>query len=753
MTTHNTYTDTKKQLLQINELLSSLVSSVQNKPVFAETRFNDWQKTCATISRQISDEVVRIAIVGPIKSGKSTLINSLFDGDYLKRGAGVVTSIVTRIRSGDELQAILYFKSRDEVNREIASALDLFSSWEPESGQGPFDIFREQDRNSLKSALEEMSGDMHITDGTRNSKSILLSLYLKGFDRIREIISSDSLTTEFSSNNFAQHKDFSGNDSLAVYLKDIELMITSGSIDKSIEIADCQGSDSLNPLHSVMIQNYLLKTHLIVYVVSSRTGLRQADLRFLSLIKKIGIITNILFVVNCDFSEHESLEDLRAVIDKIRDEISLIRPDPDIYSFSALFKLFSSLSGNLSKKDSLRLAQWKTEKQMVDFSSRETERFTSTLNGKLTQERPGLLSENHLQRFGVMASGIERWAWMSREVLQKDIGGDEEIRKKIERYQNRIDQIKSLIQNTLSGATEKLGKELKAEVDRFFSSSTESMFGQTLTYARQYTVPMTHYRNRLLSHGFSGTLHRVFQDFQQALSAFIEESIQPEIIRFTGTMEDLIKARLESVTNPFQAMISEAVSELKAAVGKSVPESLKSSLNAPPVLNIEEVKENENIRFPVSASALQYSTKIKSEAYARLGFYSTIKFIRKIMKKPESDEQAAQLSALDSGLKRIKAETEEYLTFHFENYRENLKFLYLLKLLHAGSEHLQSLLMERFQFYGADMNTIEKLVVKEEHEREELVRSLDKFAEDARHIQEMIASERERVKLSDSSEL
>ncbi|RLC10893.1 MAG: hypothetical protein DRH43_05365, partial [Deltaproteobacteria bacterium] len=48
-----------------------------------------WKSTTTRIERQLGEETIRIAVVGSIKSGKSTLVNAIFGGDYLKRGAGV----------------------------------------------------------------------------------------------------------------------------------------------------------------------------------------------------------------------------------------------------------------------------------------------------------------------------------------------------------------------------------------------------------------------------------------------------------------------------------------------------------------------------------------------------------------------------------------------------------------------------------------------------------------------------------------
>jgi GTPase SAR1 family protein len=123
-----------------------------------------------------------VAVVGPIKSGKSTFLNSILKGDYLKRGAGVVTSIVTRVRSGDRLSAHLYFKSWDEVNAEMEQALVLFPN------NSKFDIRNEAERHQIQQALKSLSSEQLISQDTRNLNNVLLTSYIKGYDRVYDTI-------------------------------------------------------------------------------------------------------------------------------------------------------------------------------------------------------------------------------------------------------------------------------------------------------------------------------------------------------------------------------------------------------------------------------------------------------------------------------------------------------------------------------------------------------------------------------------
>ena len=738
MTVKESINTIKSELLKINESVSSILSDVQERADTADSRFEEWNNTCADINRQIAEDIIRVAVIGTIKSGKSTFTNSLFRGDYLKRGAGVITSIVTRIRNGKKLRAVLFFKSWDEVNADIDQALVMLPTWERPSEDKPFDIRREKDRQYLRQALDGLTNDLLITDGARNTSTVMLSLYLTGYDRTSKMISADSSTVEFSGKHFIEHQNFVGDDAMSVYLKDIELVINDDNIDRSIEIADCQGSDSPNPMHLAMIQEYLLKTHFIIYVISSRTGLREADIKFLSIIKKMGILDNILFVLNIDFNEHESIDDLNNLTAKVREELSLIRPEPVIYAFSALFNLFRSQSVSLSKKDSLRLEQWMAEKDFVSLANSETRKFDSALNEKLTKERAGLLLKNHLERMAVMANGIERWVFINKELFEKDVDEVSSIIKKMKIRQQRMKQVKSLVSRTFSGAKNDILGKLKGDIDRFFKSHPGSVMEQTSTYVAQYSLSIENYRDKLSSSGFSNTLYLIFQEFKQSLDSFMTETINPEVVRFASEIESRLKESLESVAGPFQSMASDEIAELKASVDNSKTGGDTEAPTSQSLLDLDALKRITGLTLPSSTAALQYTTKVKTEAVMRLGLYSTINLVKKVFKKPPENKKEEQMHALADGFNLIKRETEKSIVFHFENYRENFKFQYVARLLEAASAQLHQLLMERFQSFDTNINALEAMAQKKGKEREDMINFLARINKDALHIRDNI---------------
>ena len=136
----DTYSTLKDEVLEINREATMLFSTAKSIPGMADYSFGEWETACNQLPRQLAEDIIRVAIVGPIKSGKSTFLNSIFKGEFVKRGAGVITSIVTRVRNGEHLRAKLFFKSWDEVNAEIDQALVLFPSENWRSRNSNFDI-------------------------------------------------------------------------------------------------------------------------------------------------------------------------------------------------------------------------------------------------------------------------------------------------------------------------------------------------------------------------------------------------------------------------------------------------------------------------------------------------------------------------------------------------------------------------------------------------------------------------------------
>ncbi len=693
------YSDLKKELFETLSSLEDLFSKASDIPAIGDRLFMNWESSCNLIRGQLSEDIIRVAVVGSIKSGKSTLVNAFVKGDYLKRGAGVVTSFVTRIRGGKSLKSKLFFKNWDEVNSDIKQATVFLPNFTVNRDDNEFDIRRSGDRMLLERSLNDLKPDQLVSNGAVDANTVLLSSYLKGFERVEKILASDDTTLMFKGRQFGEHREFVASDPLSVYLKDTELEIVSDALTDYFEIADCQGSDSPNPRHLAMIQEYLTRTHLIVYVISSRTGLRQADIRFLSMIKKMGIMDNILFVVNIDLNEHESMNDLKSLILRVKEDLSYLKPEHDVFAFSALLNLFRLDKKGLSEKDARRLGQWEMERELAAYSDEQSQTFEKFLNQRLNQERYSLLLQNQLERMNLMATSISHWVRTNQTILSRDNSQIEIIVDKISAYHDSIDKIKGMIQNTLGGSMEKLKRSLRTDLDQFFEQHDNGIIDIILRFVRNFDIRVENFGPELEQMGFANAMYRVYQEFKQAMDMFMADTINPMVIRFIREKEKRVVSELNAMVDSYEVMIQNTMVEFDRGleqIGIAPMEQLESKNNSP---QLETVKSIAGIVLPSSAATLRYSAKIKAEAVMKLGLYSAVKIMKQILKKPAGNELDRQKNALRDGGQRMKRETEKSIRAHLKDYRENIKFQYLLRLVDAYSETLKNAMTERYQVY------------------------------------------------------
>ena len=708
----NDYNGIKKELLALTEDFRKLLIAAHHQDGMMEAAIRKNQAACEAISRQLNENTLRIAAVGPIKSGKSSFVNSILGGDYLKRGAGVVTSFVTRVRFGAALSARLVFKTWSEISEDIEQALVLFPTLDWHTEKGAFDVRHAKEREALARSLAALSPEQLVSRDARNANSVVLASFLKGYDRVQGLIDASPAVIHFDASRFAEHRDFAGNDDLAVYLKDIQLEIPSPHLESHLEIADCQGSDSPNPLHLAMIQDYLLETHFIVYVISSRTGLRRADIKFLSIIKKMGILDNILFVFNIDFSEHDNLDDLKQLKRKVAEELAILRPDPEIYSFSVLLNLFRHGAASLPEKERLRLEQWQADEALAAYSDKESARFQNGLQDKLMNESSVLLLRNHVERLLVMGADMGRLIKMKQELLKADEDRAAEIVKRIGANRQRMAQIRGVIKNTLEGGIHKLRKELRVDVDRFFDPHSTDIMRRMIDFVRSYSVPVwQEHIDNLATSGFANTLYHVYQEFKQALDGFIAESINPEIFRFIRDRERRLVEYLHTVAEPYSVMVEEAVAEFQSTADglgiDAMPGAIASRSRLP---GLEVIRQTSRLQLPPANAAMRYSAKVKTEAIMRLGAYKFLRGFRKLLRKPADPGQGEEMRALQDGVERMKRETERSLLFHFKDYRENIKFGYIFKMVESASVQITDGLLERFEIYESDLAQMVALI-------------------------------------------
>jgi hypothetical protein len=741
----NNYRSLKSKLLSINQDLAEMLAYGHALPQTSHPNLAHWDQTRQNLQQQIDEEVLRVAVVGAIKSGKSTFLNACLNGEFLKRGAGVVTSIVTRIRGGAHHTAYLYFKSWEDVNQEIVDAVAMLPTATASSEMEDFDIRQPRCRQQLAHILEELQPDQLMTNGTRNLDAVLLSCYLNGYDQIAQTFGGHT-TVEYRDRQFREHWKFVGNDDLAVYLEDIQLEIHGRLLDPDVEYADCQGSDSPNPLHLARIQDYLNLSNLSIYLISSRTGLREADLKFLATIHKMGILDDVMFVINCDVSEHESLDDLQAVVERVENELRLVAPTPRIYTFSALYNLFKVMGDELSEKDCMRRRQWEKQSEITRHSDAEAARFQKDLKHRLLKERTRLLLNNQIERHRAILSGMGDWLSVNHELVSRDEEGAGQIIARIAHQQERMQQIKAMIETTSAGAVPKIKNDLSTDINRFFDHRSGECVGNIIQFIRNYSVDYQKYGNQFQSSGFFNTLNTVFQEFKHALNRAMTDAVYPEVVRFVREEEKKIEDYFHSLFQPYQSLVDDAHQEmqtvLKELAIKADPATDPDRILLP---TADALKDAAGLKIPPLVSFMRYSAQLKTDAFMRLGFYSVAKVFRKLLRKPEGKGQGHHSKALQASVRRMKQLTVDSVVYQCKDYRENLKFGYVFKLVDIFAQNTAAALVERFQDFGTSTAAQLEWIARHKSEKEQVLKLLHEMRAQNDQLEERIGDLKRQV--------
>jgi hypothetical protein len=154
--------------------------------------------------------------------------------------------------------------------------------------------------------------------------------------------------------------------------------------------------------------------------------------------------------------------------------------------------------------------------------------------------------------------------------------------------------------------------------------------------------------------------------------------------------------------------------------------------------DLETIREMAGLSLPPAAATMRYSAQIKTEAVMRFGFYKIVNLVKKAMQKSAEKVHQEQFLALASGVKRMKRETERSIQFHLKDYKENIKFQYMLRLADAAAAALYRRMLERFQHYGADLSRLVELIGEQRLDKEKVSVCLDRMGESSITLQEKI---------------
>ncbi len=731
--------------------LMTVMDMMDQVPGLSDPGFSTYRSQCAAITGLLDSGKIKVAVVGVIKSGKSTFINALAGKELVKRGAGVVTSITTRITKGRKNRAVIALKSWDEINRVLEKALEMFPEhphpsafpknsinhspdFERSHGDDRLDIRRSSDRQFLRQAYDKMVQDFPITDQGIRPEALVLKNALDGYEFLKDKTGADPVCLEFSGKDFELHQGFTGDPSRAFYVKDVCLEIFGKIIEPNIELADCQGADSTDPGQLSQILRYIESANFIVYCISSRNGLRQADMEFLRLIRKLGLFENILFLNNCDLSEHENLADLKAIESKILNELIFFLPHPRLYSFSALYDLFAAMEQRLTPKNRLRLDAWRDEARMVLYCSENSRKFREKFSEALAGQHFHLLFASHRSRLLSMAGAMDKAAGMALQMVKAKAPDQDKARQRVTRIREDGLRLRTIADNSVEGAVAGLENQIKEDLGHVFFKDAMNIRKKTRDFIRLTPIDPSPYRHLLRESGFRHILYLMFQDFKRKLDLFAVANILPDIKKMVQEQEKRVETYFQSLLDSYKIDLlkdKHILDQGPAAASTQAPQNkdtrgsafghreTEKASDEPETIDMATIKKILGLELPETLFSPVYTPKVKAGAMTGLGFQSFLMLVASFLNK---NTTFSFTPGFNRAAAVIKKESQNLVGQQIEQYYHVLLNQYFIPLIQAATRDFKEKIHDRFSLYDSlkeDMDRIFSLHEKEKERQEE----------------------------------
>lgn len=490
------------------------------------------------------------------------------------------------------------------------------------------------------------------------------------------------------------------------------------AIDPDIEIADCQGADSTDPAQLSRILSYLETSSLIIYCISSRTGLRQADIQFLTRIRKLGLIENLIFINNCDLTEHENLEDLKKIESAIMQDLSFLEIRPRLFSFSALYNLFSKLGSRLGARDVKRLELWRHETDMIRYCDSMTEKFNDLLEHGIEKHRHELLISNHLKRLGIIIEELDKRVDILLDLLSSDSGKEEQAVRALEDLDRDASRLELIVNNSIEGAVAGLKDEIQSRLKEFFGRDISQITSDTCGFIDKIVIDIDRYRSVIQTSGFNRILYLMFQDFKNKFDLYVIEDVNPRVKRFIESQESRVAAYFQSLLDSYRI---DLVKSGRLAQFDFIQFQGEIYSGLDDSVDIAAIKKILGLTMPEPVLEARYSGRIKAGTFTRF----TLKTISQIWSCVfDTNARFSFSPALETAASRIRTEAGKDIRPQLELYGENLLNFYFTPLIEAATRDFTEKIKARFDRYRSFRQEADQLLNMKQTGKKDQTRAL-----------------------------
>ncbi len=636
----------RAQVKQLDKILTELEN------LWPERRdlLRRWQQSLITIAELRLNFSLPITCIGPVKSGKSTLINTLAGADLLPTGAGITTSFPTTLSAGKKFSAEIKLQPETVIREMFSRAANLLSCNETEAcDRSPF---ASPERLRVKKLLSNYQANGNLTQyGIFNESYRLLKNIINGSEKVGEYYLEKNLNFTIENPDDPDYRQFIRDETLSPFLSEIHIKAPLKLLPPHLSLRDLPGLDTPNPSHQSIIIQQLSESPALLYVINSRIGLRQADYQLLEHLHKLGLHERLLFVINLDLDVHADADEINRMSKRCSDELNELGFTQPKYAFStlALFWSRQEIAEKLNPSCKRRWQTWQEDSDKLEISTAGARQFLDRLLELSRNESGETLLRHSEKRLQQVYNNTRR---LIKSEIKHLIKTDKTSDSDSDQWRDDRDKIEAVLLETeriISGACSEVEKLCHMQITRWLDDTGEqSLRKQLEVIITNYQVPVglmpEKNRNPLTP------VKIIDNHFQLTIPAQIQEKATLETIRFLKTLH------LEFNRNLIKGCIPLFV----------ICENLTRD---------NGIDQNE-LPLPVKISGEIPLFTLKSEAEERFAIVSKIQSLSQLLgRKIVHFRQHLSLSQ-EYGL-QIKKAAHKELPRWLKNYREQLKFAFI----------------------------------------------------------------------------
>ncbi len=667
----------------------------------------------------------RVAVIGSIKSGKSTYVNALLQRDALKRGAGVLTSAVTRVLPSHELKATIQWKGLEEINQEIQFSSPLLVAM---TGLTPptftLEIQQQETRQYLTELLSQIEPFRTSLPGYALNRLSRLNALLDGYKETGTKLAQEATCKVLGGEDFGRHRKVVCRDSSAAYVNDILVEMPFPKELLPVELADCQGSDSLNSSHLAEVQEYLLGADWAIYLVNSVMGLRQADEKLLEVVKGFGLQDNLIFVLNVDIDAHSEINDLKRVQDTVIEGIKVkLGVEPRLYTVSALFELFKTLEreDKLSDRDRARFNNWQKEPEMIRLLEKRWANLNTFWSDEIAPAANRFKRRFAYRSLGNLLARLHYGVHIAADPLHAD-------QRMLEVFVVEAEKLLPNLEAHLQGVAMKTEKMVRFRCGSFLDPSYGELAKKINLHIQEFkslwhpgepdnnqSEPVSY------TEKVNGMVLAIAEEFNQSLNSFLTDYANREIMAEVKDIIGQIQSEFATVMEMHQAVLHNNYLKLQQNGHQgevfhgddASNRSIKKTNNANKQYHVRELIDDP----AVDLFSLQVELPVSERALAifQQGWMLWLKkfkawFVKEVLKREPEDLETAREEIFIRWRKKIiqvvKKEAGNLMISEMNRFREHLKFQMLLKYIEKLRETSQKVLGKEVDNFKTDMNKV-----------------------------------------------